>query len=352
MRHDRRLNRLRALLQRPLLVSNLVNVRYLTGFSGSNAFLAVWPDRSVFVTDARYGEAAAVLVDGLEDCELVVYRDDVVAALAGLFAAEATVDVEADAMTWDMVRRLGEAGRAEPVAVTGTVEQLRITKDADEVAALERAASVGDGAFGALGQLMTAAASESDLGWRLVAEMRARGAGTALWDPIVASGAHASIPHYRSGNHPVGTGLLLLDYGCVVEGYHSDMSRTVWVDGDPPAEMVRIHKAVLDAQEEALQAVAPGVTADEVDASARRVLAGYGYEEQFLHSTGHGVGLQIHEEPWVRRGSETVLQPGHVITVEPGVYLPGVGGVRIEDMVLVDDDPQVLTHASKDMVWT
>ncbi len=192
---------------------------------------------------------------------------------------------------------------------------------------------------------------EAELGWALVDAMRRSGAEPAGWEPIVAAGPGASVPHYRSGRRPVGDGLLLLDYGCVVDGYHSDMSRTVWLGGVPDPEMVTVHRIVAEAQAAAIAAVAPGVPASEVDQAARTVLAAYGHEARLLHSVGHGVGLDIHEGPSVRRNSEDVLEPGHVITVEPGVYLAGVGGVRIEDMILVTEDGAFeLTGAPKELV--
>ena len=181
--------------------------------------------------------------------------------------------------------------------------------------------------------------------------MRSRGGENASWEPIVAAGAGASIPHYRSGRKPVGRGLLLLDYGCVVDGYHSDMSRTVWLEGEPDEDLVRVYQRVLESQEAGIAAVAPGVACGAIDEACREVLRGYGYEKQFLHSTGHGVGLEIHEPPWVRRGNEDLLQEGDVITVEPGVYLPGIGGVRIEDMVVVRGaGPEVLTKSHKEFL--
>lgn len=351
MPHPDRLQHLRAALGgRPLLVTNLVNVRYLTGFAGSNAFLAVWPGKAVFVTDGRYAEVAASLVRDLPECELEVYQTGHIELLASLFSGDPEFAVEADALTWDMARRLGEAASGEIIPVTGALAELRMRKDPTEVAALERAAAAGDAAYSRLGDLRSAADSEGELGWMLIEEMRRAGGEMAAWEPIVAAGAHASLPHYRAGGSPLGDGLLLLDYGCVVDGYHSDMSRTSWLDGEPPQEIERMYTAVLAAQEEAIASVRPGVAAGDVDAAARGVLAGYGYEEQFVHSTGHGVGLEIHEPPWLRRGSEVVLEAGHVVTIEPGVYVSGLGGVRIEDMVLVGEEPRVLTQSPKNLV--
>ncbi len=348
MDHAARLRRLQERLEAPLVVSNLSNVRYLSGFTGSNAYFVVWPDRAVFVTDGRYGELAQPLIEALPGADLVVYTERLLQQLAGLLGS-ATAQLEAHAVTWSFARSLADEADAEIEPVTGIVEELRLIKDNEEVAALRAAAAAGDAAFAELGELADAAGVEAELGWAIVDSMRRHGGEAASWDPIVAAGPGASVPHYRSGRRPVGAGLLLLDYGCVVDGYHSDMSRTVWLGGEPDAEMARVHAVVAEAQQAAIDAVAPGVTAGDVDAAARQVLAGYGMEERLLHSVGHGVGLDIHEGPWVRRGSDDVLAEGHVITVEPGVYLPGQGGVRIEDMVLVGaEGPVQLTNSPKD----
>ena len=168
------------------------------------------------------------------------------------------------------------------------------------------------------------------------------------WPPIVAADANAALPHHLSADGPVGTKLLLLDYGCTVDGYHSDMSRTIWLQGDPDEEIRRMHEAVHESQAAGIATIRPGVTGHDVDEACRAVLRKHGYEEQFLHSTGHGVGLEIHEAPRLARKSDDVLADGHVVTVEPGVYVPGFGGVRIEDMVLVTDSGhRVLTHSDK-----
>ena len=351
MNHAQRISNLAARLESPHLVTRLPNIRYLTGFTGSNAFMVVKPDgAATFITDGRYGELAESLLADIDAADLVVYTsgmwDHISDAVKGLDG----ITLEADGVTWDFARTFGDETGHDPVPSTGIVEGLRRTKDVAEVKALRDAAAAGDAAFARLAEIVAEGVTERELGWRLIDVMREHGGDSADWEPIVAYGPGASIPHYRSGRLPVGKGLLLLDYGCVVDGYHSDMSRTVWVGARPDEEMERVYRAVLESQQAGIAAVAPGVTCGDVDEACREVLRGYGYEKAFLHSTGHGVGLEIHEPPWVRRGNDDPLAEGDVITVEPGVYLPGIGGVRIEDMVHVTaDGPDVLTTSSKEM---
>jgi Xaa-Pro aminopeptidase len=351
MNHATRLDALRTSLSAPLLVSRLPNLQYLTGFTGSNGFLLVRPGgRATFITDGRYGEMAEGLVAGLVDTDLVVYTSGLWEVFRDATAGLGSVGLEADGVMWAFATDFGRETGVAPTAVAGTVERLRRAKDADEIAALADAAAAGDAGFSALRSISDRATTERELGWRLIDVMRSRGGDSATWEPIVAAGAGASIPHYRSGRKPIGSGLLLLDYGCVVDGYHSDMSRTVWLEGEPDSELGRVYRAVLESQEAGIAAVAPGVACGDVDEACRAVLRGYGYEKQFLHSTGHGVGLEIHEPPWVRRGNDDPLRAGDVITIEPGVYLPGIGGVRIEDMVVVDSaGSRVLTRSTKEL---
>ncbi len=354
MNHAARLDALIAGLGRPLLVTNLVNIRYLSGFGGSSAALLVHPDRgSLFMTDGRYGELAADLVGELNNCRLGVSTSGMMDQLVEVLNGIGEYSVESNDVSWHLVRTLGDQADGTAIPTEGIVEELRRTKDDDEVAALAAAGAAGDAAFSALGSLIATAGSEADLGWALLSEMRRRGGDPASWEPIVAAGPGASIPHYRSGREPVGSGLLLLDYGCTVEGYHSDMSRTVWLDGEPDDRMAEVYDAVLVSQQAGIDAIAPGVRCGDVDEACRKVLRERGMEEHFLHSTGHGVGLEIHEAPWLRKGNDGALAVGDVVTVEPGVYLRGVGGVRIEDMVLVSaDGPVVLTKSSREFRLT
>jgi Xaa-Pro aminopeptidase len=349
MNHADRIRRLMTELDEPLLVSNLTNIRYLTGFTGSNAFLLATPDGCTFVTDGRYGEIAEEILQPLPATDLVVYTKGLYDRLSEAIGGTTRVSLEADHVTWDFVHKLQEKTAAHLEPVTGVVEGHRRVKDADEVAALTAAAAAGDAALATLDGLLEIATTEGELGDQLIAAMQQAGGARADWPPIVAVGPNAARPHHRSGDGDMAeAGLLLLDYGCVVDGYHSDMTRTVWVgDGEDP-EFADVYAAVLEANEAGIAAVQPGAVAGDVDAVCRSVLERHGYAEYFVHSTGHGVGLDIHEGPWVRAGSDDVLEPGHVVTIEPGVYLPGRLGVRIEDMVLVTDaGHEVLTGSPK-----
>lgn len=346
--YNERISKLRKNLEHPLLVTHLPNIRYLTGFTGSSAFLLVSEDRVVFTTDGRYAELGAHLVAAIDGGELVEYRTGLHEVLAGVLANEQRVGLEADSANWAFVHSLRDNTEAKLVATRGMVETLRRVKDGVEIDALGAAAAAGDAAFAEVRELAAAVATEADLGWSLVNSMRSAGAGQAGWPPIAASGANAALPHHLSARDPIGAGLLLLDYGCVFDGYHSDMSRTIWLSGDPDDEMVRMHRAVLESQEAGIEAIRPGVSGHDVDEACRVVLREYGYEDRFVHGTGHGVGLEIHEGPRLSRVSEDVLEPGNVVTVEPGVYVPGYGGVRIEDMVVVTGDGhRVLTHSAR-----
>jgi Xaa-Pro aminopeptidase len=352
MNHAARVAALAGSLELPLLATRLPNIRYLTGFTGSNAYLLVQPEGTgAFVTDGRYGEAAEPLVAALPGIDLVVYTGGMWDALGGVLSGLQRVGLEEPGVTWEFVRTLGAETGLEAVPTRRLVERLRRVKDDGEVEALQAAARAGDAAFSELAGLASAAATESDLGWALTDAMRRHGGAPADWPPIVAMGPGASVPHYASGDVPLDGGLLLLDYGCIVDGYHSDMSRTLWLAVEPNGEMKRVYRAVAESQQAGIAAVAPGVACGVVDEAVRDVLRGYGYEEQFLHSTGHGVGLEIHEEPWVRRDNDDLLEVGNVITVEPGVYVPGVGGVRIEDMVLVSESgPVVMTESPRELM--
>ncbi len=338
-----------------LLVTEPVDVRYLTGFTGSAALVLVRRDRLVFVTDGRYRDQSRDELEaaGLE-AEIVVesgrgQQEAITAAAGGL----GRVGLDAETVTWGQQRRFAERWfpDAELVATSRPVAELRQVKDPGEQDRIAAACAVADEAFAAVAPRLTASPTEAELALDLEYEMRRRGAEGISFDPIVASGPNGAKPHARPTDRRVEPGdLVVIDFGATVEGYCSDMTRTVCV-GEPPPERRRIHEVVLEAQEAGRRAVRAGVEAAAVDRACRDVIAEAGWADAFVHSTGHGVGLEVHEDPKVASTSGDTLAAGHVVTVEPGVYLTGTGGVRIEDTVVVTDSGcEILTRTPKTLV--
>ena len=322
-----------------LLVTTPSNIRYLSGFAGSNGYVLVRADGTgVVVTDARYEERVA---DELRDDAQLSVRIAPGAGrnvLAELVGSGTSLGVEADDMTWSAADQLGEALDPQNVLVhptTGVVESLRERKDDEEIAAMRRAAAVADRAFSTVMEWLRPGQSERDIAWAFAGAVRSEGGEGIAYDTIVASGPNASRPHHATGDRILQRGdLIIIDAGAMVDGYRSDMTRS-FVLGQPTSRQRELLDAVLDAQAAGVAAVAPGVATGDIDAACRASLDSVGLEKWFTHGTGHGVGLDIHEAPSVRAAATATLAPGHVITVEPGVYLPGEGGVRWEDTVLV-----------------
>ena len=334
-----------------LLVTEMANVRYLTGFTGSAGQLVVTADGLTFVTDGRYGaQAEAQLSAAGVEAEIEVtntnQKDVVQAAVAG----SARLGLEADAVTWSAQRRYAQSWfpELELVATTGVVEELRRVKDPGEVDRIARACTIADDALATLLPRLGDGPTEAEFGLELDFEMRRRGADDVSFETIVAAGSNGARPHHRPSDHVISTGeLVVIDFGALVDGYHSDMTRTVQV-GEPSATQTRMYEVVLAAQAAGVAAVIAGRPCREVDEACRQVIDEAGWVDAFLHSTGHGVGLDIHEAPRLAATSDDVLAVGEVVTVEPGVYLADHGGVRIEDTVVVTADGcQVLTSAPK-----
>jgi Xaa-Pro aminopeptidase len=337
-----------------LVVADLTNVRYLTGFTGSAGVLLVDGSSAVFVSDGRYRtQAEEQLSDAGVDAEVVICSTDPSEELLGRLAAgDSRVGLEAETVTWSTQRRwAAELGEERLVATSGVVAGLRLVKDAGEAARIRTACDIADRAFAELRPRLGEGPTEVEFALELDALVRALGAEDQSFDTIVASGPNGAKPHHRPGDRRIVEGdLVVVDFGALVEGYHSDMTRTVAV-GDVGDERRRMLDVVLEAQDLGVRAVAAGVEASVVDAVCRDHIDAAGLGETFVHSTGHGVGLDIHEEPRLSTRSAATLASGFVVTVEPGVYLPGVGGVRIEDTVLVTEDGcDRLTLTPKDPV--
>ena len=337
-----------------LLVSHLVNIRWLCGFSGSNGLLVV-ADEPVLVTDGRYGEQAGdeAAAAGVELRVEVTTGGDAVARIRAALAGAARLGLEAARITWAEQRRFAEALHdVEVVPTVGVVEEARQVKDAGEIARLEAAAGICDRALGEVLPLLLDGPTEAAFALALDSAMRRLGADQPSFDTIVASGPNGARPHHRPGPRRIEPGdLVVIDVGARLDGYGSDMTRTVVVGGPPDDEQARWWDAVRDAQADGVAAVAPGAEIRQVDEACRRVLDAHGLADAFVHGTGHGIGLEIHEDPFVNARSVGILRPGLVITVEPGVYLPGRGGVRIEDsLVVTPDGCRPITRSPKDPV--
>ncbi|MGH8901234.1 MAG: M24 family metallopeptidase [Egibacteraceae bacterium] len=330
-----------------LLVTRPVNVRWLTGFTGSAGTCLVRPDGScLLVTDGRYAEQAAAQA---ADVELVVDRTR--SWLPGRLAG-GRLGVESHDLPWDVVLQLAaELGEDRIVPMPRHVETLRHTKDAGELRLIRQACAVTSTAFDALLGWLRPGMTEVEAARRLRGEVEALGADGLAFDTILASGPNSAYPHHRPAERVLQRGdLVKVDFGARVGGYCSDMTRTVTLGSAAP-QLRRVHGIVRQAQADGVAAARPGVTAGDVDAACRDVIDAAGHGDQFMHGTGHGLGLEIHEQPILMRGSTATLTAHMTVTVEPGVYLPGVGGVRIEDVVAVlPSGPQVLTTATTELV--
>jgi len=356
---DRRRGRLEGLLTdssiEAMIVTHLPNVRYLTGFAGSSGVLFLSPAGApVLITDFRYEEQAQEEVDA--PVRVRVVADGWLPAVADVVAERrtSTVGFEAEHLSVaEHVRVSDRLSGSECVPTHHLVERLRITKDDDEIARIERAARAAEAALERLLESVdwTAEPSERSVSAALMSELTNAGSERPPFDLIVAAGSRSSLPHATPSDRPIRRGdLLLLDFGATVEGYCSDITRTFSVGRAEPWQR-RIHGRVLEAQRLAIERIAAGVDASAVDRSARDALISGDLAKHFGHSTGHGIGLAIHEDPRLSTRSDHVLEAGNVVTVEPGVYLPGRGGVRIEDDVLVTDrGSRTLTRFPRELI--
>lgn len=345
-----------------LVVTTLPNVRYLTGFSGSAGVLAVTASDAVLTTDGRYRTQSAEQVAGAGAGEAVrieiggvaAQREAVQKTLSS--AAAARVGLEADNVTWSGSRSWGELLESvELVPTARVVEALREVKDDAEIARMQRAAAIADAALGEVLPMMAAAGSravtEAEFALALDTAMRRLGAEGVAFETIVAAGPNSAKPHHHPGERHIAPGdPVVVDFGALYEGYRSDMTRTFCVGGEPEGDLATVFDVVRRSQAQGVASVKPGVGAKDVDDVCRAVITDAGWADKFEHGTGHGVGLDIHEAPTVSPLGTAILAPGFIVTVEPGVYLPGVGGVRIEDtLVVTADGSRPLTTFTKDV---
>ena len=346
------LQRVGASSESALLVVDLNNIRWLTGFTGSAGTLIVRPDDMVLVVDGRYGDQAREQIrNSGANCEVVEGRSAVALreALANATKSIAIVHFDSGELTVSQLENMTEQLSSELRKIAPIVPKLRRRKTEPEIERMQLAALATDFAMAEVVPMLSQGLTERDIRDELDYRMRRHGAEFTSYDTIVASGPNAARPHHRPVSRRIETGdSVVIDVGGLVDGYHSDMTRTYLI-GDVDPVLSEMHEVVSQSQLLGLAAVKAGVMAQDVDKTCRDYIAEAGFASEFTHSTGHGVGLQIHEMPWVRTGFAEPLEVGEVVTVEPGVYREGLGGVRIEDLVVVTQSGcRILTSSKKD----
>jgi Xaa-Pro aminopeptidase len=336
-----------------LLVTHLPNVRYLTGFTGSAGVLLIGQKgKPIFITDGRYTSQAHEQVQG---AKVIIGKGAALDAAAQQIVRLklANIGIESDHMAVSLRSRLSKllAKNTKVKETSNLVEEIRLIKDAGELAAIERAVKLGADIFKAALKTIKPGVRETDVAAELEYAARRAGATGMSFETIVASGPRSALPHgVASVSRIPERGFVVLDYGVILDGYCSDMTRTVHV-GRPSPEARRMYNAVLESQLAGIDAVKAGATAGDVDYACRQNLRSAKLDRYFIHSTGHGVGLEIHENPRLARNQETPLAAGMVVTIEPGIYVEGKGGIRIEDMVAVTEEGcDVLTPVSKELI--
>ena len=360
MDHTGRQSRLKTVVEQnrldALLVSHLPNIRYISGFTGSAGVLLAMESAILLFTDGRYKEQARTEVVG---ARVVIGRKPALTAAGEWLNAHgkklgirvAGIEVQyLRVAERDQLRKVLRSNlrlrEAPPL-----IERMRMVKDDEEIASLRCAVRLGASLFDVALKMIRPGTKEIEVAAEMEYEARKTGAEGMSFETIIAAGPRSALPHGRASTAAIpATGFVVCDFGIILAGYCSDMTRTVHV-GKPNADAEKMYDAVREAQQAAIDRVRPGVSVGEVDHAARKVLTARGFGKYFTHSTGHGVGLEIHEPPRVARGQSDLLRSGMVITIEPGVYVPGTGGVRIEDMVVVTEGGcEVLTPTSKELV--
>ncbi len=335
-----------------LLITHLPNIRWLTGFTGSAGLLLLTPARTVLVTDFRYAsqapqEAAAV-------AEVVIDRNNLWDRMRRALAADGTASIgyESHSVTVRDAGRIAALVSGRAIPRSGVVERLRERKDDDEIAAIRAAAALAHAALTEILPTIRVGEREIDVAGRLEHALRRLGSEWHPFQTIVATGERSALPHARTSGREIARGdLLLIDYGAQVDGYCSDITRTAVVGAPPDGRQVEVHGAVQSAQRHAREGLRVGMSGRDADALARDLLAAGGFADAFGHSLGHGLGLEVHEAPRLAPTADAALVAGAVVTVEPGIYLPGWGGVRLEDDVwLAPDGPVLLSDGDTDLL--
>ena len=349
-----KLTKLRQALQQSsldaLLVTSEFNRRYITGFTGTAGVALVTKEDAVFITDFRYTSQANDQVEGFR---VVQHSGSLIKEVATQVEklGVKTLGFEQDAMTFAEYEQYKENVSSQFVPTSGIIEKIRLIKTPQEITIIKAACAIADDAFTHILNFIEPGKTELEVANELEFFMRKQGATSSSFDTIVASGLRSALPHGVATNKVIEKGdFVTLDYGALYNGYISDMTRTIAV-GEPSEKLVDMYNAVLASQLLALEKVGPNMTGKEADAVARDYLASKGYGEAFGHSLGHGIGLEVHEAPSLSVRGETVLEPNMTVTLEPGVYLPGIGGVRIEDDILITaTGNEKLTHSTKELI--
>lgn len=332
------------------LITSPYNLRYLTNFTGTTGLAVITLEKAFFITDFRYTEQAAAQGQGFE---IIKNVGPIFEEVADLVQKEGLRELGFEETTVSFLEYsvLEEIIDAQLIPISGMIEELREIKDEEEIAIIEKACSIADLAYDHILKMIQPGMTEIEVANQLDFYMRSLGASGVSFETIVASGLRSAMPHGVASKKIIEQGdLITIDFGCYYEGYVSDMTRTFAI-GDPGEQLKEIYQIVLEAQLAVLEVAKPGVTGKQLDAVARDYITKHGYGEAFGHSTGHGIGLEIHEGPNVSVRAEKQFVPGNIITDEPGIYLPGIGGVRIEDDLLITSDGnRVLTHSPKELI--
>ena len=333
-----------------ILITNEYNRRYMTGFTGTAGVAIVSQNDAVFITDFRYTEQAAEQVKDfrIEQHKGTIFEE--VAKQVALMGAK-TIAFEKDAMHYGTYEVYKATVKADFVPLSGVIEKIRLIKSQEEINIIKVACEIADNAFTHILNFIKPGITELDVSNELEFFMRKQGATSSSFDIIVASGLRSALPHGVATKKIIETGdFVTLDFGAYYNGYISDITRTVAV-GQPSEKLVEMYNAVLESQLLALEKVGPGMTGAEADAVSRDYLKSKGLGEAFGHSLGHGIGLEVHEGPGLNFRSEVVLEPNMIVTIEPGAYIPGVGGVRIEDDILITETGnEILNHSDKQLI--
>ena len=329
------------------LVTDINNVRYLTGFSGSSALLLITRNEIFFITDFRYKEQAE---RELKKWDIILVKRDLIMTIKSLSKKTGIKRLAFESsVTYEFFRRLANAGLSLK-ALEGVIERLREIKDAVEINSIRKAVRRAELAFLEVKPYIRQGISERAIALRLEEKLKKNGCRHIPFDIIVASGLNSAMPHARPTEKKLNMGdLIIIDWGGEADGYFSDMTRTLLIrKGDNFNKKKEIYQLVLEANNRAISLVSPGIESKKIDSSARDIIKNAGYGKFFGHGTGHGVGLQIHESPRITWNKREIIKENMVFTIEPGIYVPGLGGVRLEDMVVVKPDgPGVLTRISK-----